>query len=476
MISVPSRRQPSNGNRVSLILALCFCGFLTVSCGLFKKSAKDKTSEIPEKEMRDMDRVYNPATGKYEDIADARSLIDTVDWRPKRNAPRPFGKAPDEIAYEPGSQIALLLPFDARMHQVIDEVPDARTRRFIHFWAGARLAARKLTGEGNVIHLHAFDTEGDESRIDQLINSRQLRDQHLIIGPYSRDFIQEVATFGDKNGIPVISPWHPSTKSLAGHPWLVQVTPGFQAHIDAIVEYVSMNYPDSQVYLVGRDNSSERNRVLLLEESFRKFAENKEVQNQASPVKWTITDSSPTLSSTSLSGRLNEEKETVFILPHYASDEEDFVFSFLRKLHAEKGENKVAVFGLPQWTNYSKLSGDFLENNNVHISANQFVDLTDSLSRKFQQEFFEEFGTIPENSAFQGYDVVYYFGGLLAEYGNTMLQVIATEPDELYSYRFNVQPYNSGDATLDTGGMLEYFENQSVWILQFRNRAFRKAK
>jgi hypothetical protein len=449
---------------------------LLSSCALFKPTADGKRDREEPERPEKKDLVYNPSTGEYEYVEDASRLVDTVQWQIDDNPPDPVTEEvliPKKTA---GSEIALLIPLNALENRIINDYLDSRTRRFVHFYAGAKLAISHLAEIGYPLTLKVFDTEGSEARVDQILMSRQLRTADLILGPYERELIDKVATFGDKNRIPVVSAWHPGSRSLAGHQYLVQATPGFYAHVNAIVDHIVQHYSDARVVIVGRNNPSEKARVELFYEVFLQANNKNMFGNQTLPDRLYISDESPDLAGTQLEAYLEKDRKTIFILPHYASDEESFVISFMRRLRVEKPGKEVVVFGLPQWTNYQKVNSDYLESLNVHISANHYINHADSVVHAFEREFLETYATLPEPSAFHGYDLVIYFGKLMAESGRAMLEYMPAVGEELLAYGFHIKPFPKDHSTSEPPPLLEYYENDHIMILKFKDHEFQKVR
>ena len=186
-----------------------------------------------------------------------------------------------------------------------------------------------------------------------------------------------------------------------------------------------------------------------------------------------IADSTADLNNTSLVDLLPEKDTTAFILPLYSRNDEEFINAFMRKLHAEKGEATVYVFGLPQWLTFSRLNPDYMENTNVHVSAVHFMDPTDTTVYLFERQFLSQYGTIPEPAAFQGYTFMRYLGQSLYHYGTDFLEAISGLPDGYGVY--NIQPvFRSKDA--ERRNPINYYENRAVEILEFTDHAFHRVE
>lgn len=448
-----------SGNSL-ILLALA----LLILAGCSTARRGQQTGRTPlEPSREDLPLVYNPATGEYEPVKDPRTLIDTVSWNVVEGESA-IGPAEElRTGKKDVYRMAFLIPFNAMQHQYIDEQTDPRTRRFINYYAGVRLALESLASEGIDIEARVMDTEESADKTERLLHD--LRDYDVIVGPYSRESLAVASTFAAEYKIPVISPWTPAVNVPHSNPYFVQMMPGLSTHAEATIAYITEHFQDPRIFIVSRGNEREASRVELYLDAFRK----RHPYSHDPPVHLVISDSTVTLDETDLSELLTRERTHVFILPYYSRRDEDFLNAFLRKLHADRGSDEVYVFGLPQWTSFRGLNPNYLESLNVHVSAVNFVDNTLPETKAFSEIFYDRYASVPEPAAMQGYQLTRYLGKALFTYGVRFLDQL---PDGGIGESFDPQPVFMENTSPESGSSIMYYENRSIELLRFEDQAF----
>lgn len=132
----------------------------------------------------------------------------------------------------------------------------------------------------------------------------------------------------------VVSPWLPAFSGDSVNPFLIQLYPGLNTHAQTITEYIRDEMRNKKVYVVTRDNATERNRAQLFTKT-----EGLDVEELV------IKDSSPEMLNTNLHDLMSDDKGTIFILPYFLKTEETFVNAFMRKLHADKDIRRQSFLG-----------------------------------------------------------------------------------------------------------------------------------
>ena len=351
-------------------------------------------------------------------------------------------------------EISLLIPVHVLQESLFSEKHDTRLLRFVQYYAGMLIASKEVASNRIPITFHSYDVREGTGAIEQLLKKPELQKSDVIIGPYERDDLDQVAAYGLKNDKMVISP--------AENPYFIQVTPGLAAHANAIMEFIKDSMSTYKVYVVTRNTSAERNRVQLFTN-----AGNPNVEELL------IEDSTPDLVNTNLGKLMSKQRGTVFILPYYSKTDEVFVNSFMRKLHADRQPRielpsmEAVVFGLPQWTGFTNLNPNYMESLSLHLSSSSFLDVTHPMYEVFRQKFFDEFHTTPDLHAFLGYDLLLWVAGTLAEKGTDGL-IGEMDPKQYgLASGFYVQP-SFKQTTVPTEMKTPFgYENRRIRILKY---------
>ena len=150
--------------------------------------------------------------------------------------------------------------------------------------------------------------------------------------------------------------------------------------------------------------------------------------------------------------------------------------AFLRKLRASKGSADVEVYGMPQWMHFENIEPEFFTEMHVHVSTATFIRYDTEAVRAFRQLFYDTYGTIPDEDAFNGYDVTLFTGRMLKKYGLSFPQRLSTEePFEGLQGMFQFAKVFSTDSSAPASDRLDqydYLENIFVHILKYQNYRF----
>ena len=156
---------------------------------------------------------------------------------------------------------------------------------------------------------------------------------------------------------------------------------------------------------------------------------------------------------------------------------ESFVYSLMHKLNLAKRDQEVVVYGMPQWMRFERIAYDYFEQLNVHVSSDTYIEMEAPKVRTFRQEFFNQFGTVPTEDAFVGYDVVNYFVDMMIKKGTRFQEVIDQYPvDNLHtSFKFEGVPIPNAQPE-QKSNTVNHYENSHVNILEFKDYQFKPAR
>ncbi len=395
--------------------------------------------------------------GKYEPI-------DTVRWTPNNGKP-PIGNDrpnPGNQPPRPGEtyHIAYLLPFLTAQAEGTT-VPD-KSELALQFYAGAKIALQKLSvEEGLNLVVDAFDTQANDADFQQLINTPKVDKAQLYIGPIRTSHVTTFANWAKQRRRILLSPESVSVDLTAQNPGFLQFNPSLRAHCAAITRYVRAHHKPENVTLVCKEKEADR---------LPYFQNANAALGGARFAEMIVPDATTTFTAADLKKYLRPGKTSIFILPTWAS--QDFVMAFLRTLKTVKGTGSVEVYGMPQWAGYESIEPEYLRDLNVHITQASFVDHQAADVKLFQQAFYEASGTLPNDDAFNGYDVTLFAGRMLKKYGLSFPERLANESFTGLQNKFVFGPVFT-TTTPDAGfDRYDYLENTAVHILRFDKFGF----
>ncbi len=461
MISVPNHRQPLSGNN----LVICLLAFCLLAACTSQKRAIDKSSGVEKDtpKTEEMVEQYDPVTGEVVLVPKSEIKVDTVIWTEDTTPPLVTDediKQRIPTAENP-AQIALLMPFDAAHVGLFSDHQDPRLNRYLHYYAGMQLALDELKPLDLPLQFHAYDADAVSNSFAMMSRKPEIAEADVIVGPYDKKDIEAYASFGQANEIMVLSPWRPSFQPETENPFFLQLSPGLDAHVEALTRYIHQQYPDDDVYVVGRDQESEINRIRMFSEhELHHFEE------------LIVTDTTPDLLETDLRILMDTLETTVFVLPYYSRSDEAFVNEFMRKLHADSHVRDIIVFGLPQWVGFTNLNPNYMESLHLHLSVTDFIDRAHPGYEPFRQKFFDKYHVVPDINAYMGFDFMEWMARTVSEKGADGL---IQSPEATYGLAsgFHMLPVYPKDTLAQQEMQIPlYYENQSIRILRFEEQDF----
>ena len=496
MTSVPNRPRPSSGNKPGrLVLFVLLLSSLT-ACDLFQKAPRndgkvyDDNEELGELKGK---VVYNPQTGEYETVYEPRGDMDTVrltEIPTDRVPPIRSDIDPDDLPTTdpsdlvPGGdgvkkeryQIALLLPFLSNQFNGAG-LPN-NSEWAIGFYAGAQLALPELEAAGVNASVVTADTEAQGSKVTGLLNSPTLSRADLIIGPYLSNNVKTVAEAVKGKQQVLVSPHSANLGLSTNNPNYVQVNPSIIVHINAQTKHARTRHDSEQVLLVGAPGGDATRLFPYYQAANAAFNGGTAEANfgvlEVGPDERTGWD------EINLIDQLDSTRTNVLIVPEYR--DQRYVYNLLRKLKIASRNplrpRDVIVYGMPQWRDFNRVEYDLYEDLNVHISSSHFVDRNSNEIRRFNQSYYDAYGTTPPESAYLGYDTALYFGRLLQKYGTGFPAQLEREAEDVLHTRFDFERVLPPGTNTAEGkpAPVQQWENKFVHILKFEGYQFRPAR
>lgn len=511
MISAPNLRQLSSGSsplnygqhpgeswtwrctccrdlfRNCAAIGLLLAALLLPSCSLFKPvQSSEKSKDTETLDPIQGRRVYDPRTGEWVVVKQAPTeIMDTVKWKEVDETRVPpitsTGYVPDLPAGRPAApvdpnasvflnsyNVAYILPFLTDRFQVNGGTIDANSSWALNFYAGARMALDQLETEGVSLSVNVLDTKLPETALSPLLRTNQdLPKANLIIGPYRRDNIREVAEFARRNNIAFVSPYSAATDLSAGNPNYIQVSPSLEAHCAAIMRHALRQARPNQIILVSRADTVERSRLRFFQEEYFRSAG---AMTANKLQEYVVSSRTADYSDMNVMPFIQLQDTTVFIVPSW---DETFIYSLLRKLDVSRqAYQTIIVYGMPQWMSFEHVDLDYFEKLNVHISSNYYLDPLAPEVQFYKRQYFDRYGTVPPLEAYLGYDVTLFFGRALQKYGTRFQYRMDAERGQYLHTRFEFEPVVRPGTTGMENRPIERFENKYVNILKFEDYQF----
>lgn len=503
-------QQPFGSNNHLQVLSLLAIFVLSLaSCDALKpavdpnrddRRVEDRKNGNDELDPVQSRRVYDPETGTYILVQNAPTgKMDTVEWISVSEEQTPPIVEDGSNVYVPptttnpgnpnsvtqvgngnnGSRklssynVEVALPFLTSRYFGSEDEVDENSLWSLHFYSGARMAIDELRSSGSLnsnFYVNVDDTDADAGKVRSMTSGVNFTSAQMVLGPYVKANVATMAEAVRGRETVLVSPFSASSGISAQNPNHVQVNPTLNTHLRDILQHAMTTQDADRIVLVTSGSSKQRGRIARLQEDYKILSQNMEIDS-LEVLKVDLNDREPSYADYLV------DRKTVFIVPVY--EDESFVANFLRQLYTDTREDfgrSVAVYGLPQWMDFTRINFDYYEGTNVHVSASTFIDMLDPAVRNFRRDFYDRFETLPRDEAFVGYDVTRYFLRMLAENGTRFQYDLPNNPETLLHTKFQFEAVKDvplgGNAT--ENAPIDRFENKYVNILRFRDYTWRR--
>ena len=385
-------------------------------------------------------------------------------------------------------RVALMIPLSLEEADSLDleqfflaPQPSFKSFRFIKFYEGALIALDSLTKQGANVELFVYDVDKNITKTVKVLADPELKSMDLIIGPFFNNSFNQVALFAGNFKIPIINPLSYRDAVANNYNSVFKVKPTVYSQRPLIETYIDKFAPNSKVFLISQTSYFDadivtdiKNGILstidsqvkisnqeLLDLSYA-VAERDTLYDNTTPpppfifekteiypeiIEANITDS--TVINNYLV-KINYSVDSLYPLLENASpirnnlvilygNKKSFILDVLNRLNESRDTFDIQLVGLPTWERINNLNNIKMNNLNTSYFSSSFIDYELDKNQDFIHEFRTRYNTEPDNYAFSGFDITYYFLSALYYLGDDFNSCIDQFPMELIQGTYNFQ-------------------------------------
>jgi len=308
---------------------------------------------------------------------------------------------------------------------------DQKAIGFIEFYEGAIIALDSLKRMGMNCEMFVYDASSQQ-KVNDIVRQNELLDMNLIIGPVLPEHQESVASFAEKNKIPLISPLSNSGSFEQNNPYYIKVNPGRDYLIEQSAEYIESEFSDKNFIVIqipGNTASPETKLAQLCKESLSGKSSGKlfhEYNFQMQGVQ-------------QIKSILDETKENVFLIP---TDNEAKASIAITNITALAEHYNIVLMATPTLVKMKSLQTENFHRIRLRYLSPYFIDYNTPLVKRFVAQYRDLFTAEPTQFSFQGFDVTYYFLSALYNYGRDFRSCMVEYPMKLTQMDFNFRKVN----------------------------------
>jgi LysM repeat protein/ABC-type branched-subunit amino acid transport system substrate-binding protein len=309
--------------------------------------------------------------------------------------------------------ITMLLPLYLQYGDTLDAKGKQAILRNLglQFYRGAMLAIDSLKKYGLNADVNVLDVNDTKGSVDRALSTNSVKDSHLIIGPFQRSTLTELAAYSSRKGIHMVCPVPQQNKVLLNSPNLSKVQASDITLMTALASKVAEEYHMHNVVLISgmdtrdaRINTTFRNTYNseIRKYPLASFSQLREVNSSSKTVGNVV-------------GSLSLTMKNVLIMP---SSDQVLIQDLLTKLNLlDREKYEIVLIGTEDWLSMEFINAEYKSNLHITVPSSGFSDYNRQSVKQFVAAYRKAYNEEPPEYAFIGYDVMLYYGLGLLDFG-----------------------------------------------------------
>lgn len=308
-----------------------------------------------------------------------------------------------------GFDVALLLPFQLNQ----DMQQTASKSRFItDLYAGMKLAQDSLQKQGVNINLYTYDTSADTMSVKRVLDMPELKQMDLVVGPIYKSTAKVAARFAAQNNINVINPLSMDLEMVQGNnnAFLFESSIATQARQAATYAY--QNFSPKTAVILFEDAKDDTTFAYHYRQQFQKLGGKVKTYKKINSKQTTGTAAAFNALKLNDAGHL-----AVF------SDKMTAAVNATSLL--QSSAPKLPLITYDKWLDINQITLRQLDDLEVYFVSPKYVNKQSEAFQSFRKQFISKYKLPPSVYAYAGFEMLYYFGSLLHNYGPQFNQQMA---------------------------------------------------
>ncbi|OFY64569.1 MAG: hypothetical protein A3H98_12990 [Bacteroidetes bacterium RIFCSPLOWO2_02_FULL_36_8] len=310
--------------------------------------------------------------------------------------------------------IGILLPFYLDTKNP-SEVESRRAQMAFDMIRGIKAGVDTLNKLGLKINIFAYDVTLDTLRLKELLAKPEFKKMDLLIGPVFNASSRIVARFSKQNEVTMINPLSPNDELLKDNDYAFLVKPSISMQAKKMAEYAYEHFVPRKAVILFSSSDIDKSFATAYKEEYERLAGEVSVFKEIT--KTDMDNVATIINSFPLSGVGH-----IYV----PSSEERIIANLLSILDVLR--IKIPIVGISDWLNFETISFEQMEKNLIHFVNADIIDYNNPECINFRKNFINRYNTVPSLYAFQGYDVLLFFGIVLKNFGTNFHEKIHTLP------------------------------------------------
>ena len=339
------------------------------------------------------------------------SLIDKFDLERKDfipEAPKTFHKQ--------RYAVALLLPF---MLDELDASPGKKRNQIVlDFYDGIQLALDTLNSSGPSIDLRAYDTHAGLNHLVRTLQSQELENSDLVIGPLYPNENEIVQQFSLANQVNVVNPFSNNTELIGKNPYAYLFQPSSETLGKKAAEYIATHAPKNIcIVLAGTSKKDSVLAASFVEKAGELGIEvvaNRSFARENAAEIMDILATATEYDEFKFPSEFTLKKDSVGSI--FVASDDPLIYTKVISSIETRGDG-ILVVGSENWIDDTAVAFEKYQNLGVTFTAPNFVPAADARRQRFISNYLSKYGSVPSKVSQLGFEMMMFYGNQLKTNG-----------------------------------------------------------
>lgn len=298
-------------------------------------------------------------------------------------------------------RVAALMPFGLDQ----DLGQSARKNQFAtDLFAGMKMAQDSLRKQGIDIDLYTYDAGTDTTAVKRILDLPEMKQMDLVVGPVYRSSAKIASRFATQNNVNVVNPLSLDLEVAGDNPNVFLFESSIATQARQAATYAFNTFEPKTALVVFEDSRDDAAFAQHYREQFTKLG--------GKVIAYKKVKSSQTTVTAAAYKDLKFEN-----VGHMAvfSDQMTAAVNTVSTLQSRAGTLPLMTY--EKWLGIGQLTLRQLDDLDIYFVNPKYIDNMSSVVRHFRKRYAARYNMTPSAYAYAGFEMLYYFGTLLQQYG-----------------------------------------------------------
>ncbi len=313
--------------------------------------------------------------------------------------------------------LAAFLPFLSNKLSSANTNNRVGNQFILDLYRGMELAAKDLQQEGINVQLHAYDTQREYDITEQLLKQDEIKYMDVFIGPLYQGPFRAVSDYARNNQKYMFNPLSSNPQIVGDNRFSYLIKPSIVTEAKIAARHAIDSLDATQAIVVTGPTKRDSARVVTFINEFQ------ETYNQE--VHLEIIDDYNEETMELFVEKLQELHDLGETAVYVASDQELVITNTISAV--VMSGLPIKVIGNESWFDFTTISYEQLERLGAYLINSVYLNYRDEEVQEFRNRYRQTYYQIPSKNVYLGYDIVYFIGQMLNEYGVYFQEFFVTE-------------------------------------------------